>query len=152
MDTWVYTIVSDVYSLGLVLLQMLLGQPDVGKAKQAATQLKEEGSFMSLVDPHMPGDKPAEVLEELFSLALVCIRTDNPNFRPKVGSPVSAPPDDSTVLARVEAVLQQWSHPHAFAGQLEAFRQELSRASLQQREVASQPQLHSNIPLPKHTY
>ena len=37
MDTWVYTIASDVYSLGLVLLQMLLGQPDVGKTKQAAT-------------------------------------------------------------------------------------------------------------------
>ena len=37
MDTWVYTIASDIYSLGLVLLQMLLGQPDVGKAKQAAS-------------------------------------------------------------------------------------------------------------------
>ena len=37
MDTWVYTIASDIYSLGLVLLQMLLGQPDVGKAKLSAT-------------------------------------------------------------------------------------------------------------------
>ena len=60
---------------------------------------------MNMVDPHMPGDKPPEVVEELFSLALACIRTDNPNFRPKVGSPTGALPDDSTVLARVEAVL-----------------------------------------------
>ena len=107
---------------------------------------------MNMVDPHMPGDKPPEVVEELFSLALACMRTDNPNFRPKVGSPAGAPPDDSTVLARVEAVLQQWSHPQAFSGRLEAFRQEARRASLQQRELACQPQLHSSIPLAKRTY
>ena len=60
---------------------------------------------MSLVDPHMPSDKPPEILEELFSLALACLRIDNPCFRPKVGSPAGAPPDNSTMLARVEAVL-----------------------------------------------
>ena len=36
METWVYTIASDVYSLGLVLLQMLLGTPNVDQAKQVA--------------------------------------------------------------------------------------------------------------------
>ena len=54
----------------------------------------------------MPGDKPPELLEELFSLALACMRTDNPNFRPKVGTVAGAPPEDSTILARVDAVLQ----------------------------------------------
>ena len=53
----------------------------------------------------MPGDRPDEALKKLFSLALACMRTDNPNFRPKVGSPAGAPPDDSTALARVKAVL-----------------------------------------------
>ena len=60
---------------------------------------------MSVVDPHMPCERPPEILEELFSLALACLRIDNPNFRPKVGSPAGTPPDSSTVLARVEAVL-----------------------------------------------
>ena len=60
---------------------------------------------MNMVDPHMPEDKPFEVLEELFSLALACMRIDNPNFRPKVGSPAGASPENRTVLGRVDAML-----------------------------------------------
>ena len=37
METGVRTATGDIYALGLVLLQMLLGQPDAAKAKRAAT-------------------------------------------------------------------------------------------------------------------
>ena len=135
METWVRTIASDIYSLGLVLLQMLLGQPDVGNVKQAATQLREGASFLDYVDPHMPGDKPVGILEELFCLALACIRTDNPNYRPRAGCPEGAERDHTTVLARVEAALENWSQPQVFTGQLEHFRKELRHVALQKLEL-----------------
>ena len=49
------TIYSDVYSLGLVMLQVYLGEPDVSKAKRMAKNLWEGESFHNKVDPHMPG-------------------------------------------------------------------------------------------------
>ena len=56
----------------------------------------------------MPGDRPDEALKKLFSLALACIRTDNLNYRPKVGSHERGYRDESTVLDCIEAVLQYW--------------------------------------------
>ena len=64
-----------------------------------------------MVDPYMPGVRPAQILEQLFNLALACIRTDDPSCRPKVGARADAQRDHSTVLARVEAVQQHWPQP-----------------------------------------
>lgn len=49
------TINSDVYSLGLVMLQVYLGEPDVSEAKRMAQNLWEGESFHNKVDPLMPG-------------------------------------------------------------------------------------------------
>ena len=143
------TVFSDVYSLGLVMLQVIFGEADIKKTKQLAQQLWKGEPFHEMVDALMPGERPAEILGELICLALACTRIDNANYRPKVGSPMGAPLDDSTILSRLAAVQLHWSRPHIFAGRLEALVQEARRAGLQQREVQSLKSLASKIGMPK---
>ena len=78
------TTASDVYALGLVQLQLIFGEPDVVKTKQAAHYVRNGESFLKFVDPLMPGDKPIGVLEELVALALSCCNFF-PHLRPAVG-------------------------------------------------------------------
>ena len=97
----------------------------------------------------MCGERPDDILGELLSLGLACTRKDNVNYRPKVGSPVGAAPDDSTILSRLAALQRHWSEPKKFAGRLEALILEAKSTSLQQREVQSLKRLASNIALAK---
>ena len=80
----VRTTASDVYALGLVQLQVIFGQPDVVKTKQAAHKIRSGENFLNFVDPLMPGDKPVGVLEEVLALALACCDF-HPHLRPAVG-------------------------------------------------------------------
>ena len=56
----------------------------------------------------MPGERPADILGELLSLALACTRIDNASYRPKVGIPADTAPDNNTILSRLEAVQRHW--------------------------------------------
>ena len=77
------------YALGLVQLQVIFGEPDVVKTRQVADRVRKGENFLEFVDPHMPGDKPAGVLEELTALALSCCNY-HPHLRPAVGSPAES--------------------------------------------------------------
>ena len=54
--TGVRTTASDVYSMGVVLLQLILGEPDVMVAKRTAEALREGDAGAAVPDPYMPGD------------------------------------------------------------------------------------------------
>ena len=97
----------------------------------------------------MPGDSPPEILEELLSLGLACTRIDNPHYRPKAGVRPGAPPDKTTLVARLEAVERHWDEPQVFAGRLQAFLREGATPPLEQAEVQSLRELPSNIGVAK---
>ena len=88
-------------------------------------------------------------MEAAFALALACTRIDSPNYRPKMGVRPGAPPDDSTVLAQLEAMLRHGGEPQVLEGRLQTYLQESATPPLQQREVQSLKQLASNIALAK---
>ena len=68
-------------------------------AKRIADALRQGEASAAVADPYMSGEKPRQIVEAAFTLALACTRTDNPNYRPKLGVRPGAPPDNSTVLA-----------------------------------------------------
>ena len=70
-------------------------------------------------------------MEAAFALALACTRIDNPNYRPKMGVRPGAPPDDSTVLAQLEAMLRHGEEPHVLEGRLQTYLQEIAAPPLQ---------------------
>ena len=147
--TGVRTTASDVYSMGVMLLQLILGEPDVVATKRIAEALREGDESAAVPDLYMPGDQPRQVVEAAFALALACTRIDSPNYRPKMGVRPGAPPDDSTVLAQLEAMLRHGEEPHVLEGRLQTFLLESAAPPLQQREVQSLKNLASNIALTK---
>ena len=67
VDTYKYTKASDVYSFGLVLLQVVCGAEDVDKAKHVAMQIDLDGTSAEaagqlLLDKRMPGNVPPQAL------------------------------------------------------------------------------------------
>lgn len=84
LDTYRYTPASDVYSFGLVLLQVITATPSPQKALRQARSAWEKGSFSSLVDSEMPGKAPEAVVAELIKLGLQCTNWDIKK-RPEMG-------------------------------------------------------------------
>lgn len=113
------TTASDVYALGLVQLQVIFGQPDVFKAKQAAHYVRNGENFLKFVDRLMPGDRPAGILEEVIALALSCC-SFSPHQRPAVGCAVESQQANDTVIARLVEVQKKWCQPQSFGGRLAA--------------------------------
>ena len=73
-----YTAASDVYSFGLVLLQVVCGAKDVQVAKQVATSMVDEKASVDdavqlLLDQHVPEDTPRHALLDLIHLGAACV-------------------------------------------------------------------------------
>lgn len=81
---------SDVYSYGVVLLEMLTGRKSLDKTRPpreqnltdwALTFLKEKKKLVSIVDPRLDGDYPIKGVQKAAMLAYHCLNR-NPKARP----------------------------------------------------------------------
>ncbi|XP_058744733.1 probable LRR receptor-like serine/threonine-protein kinase At1g06840 [Vicia villosa] len=98
---------SDVYSLGVVFLEIVTGKPPIFHGENIIRQVKlafESGGIFSIVDNRM-GFYTSECVEKLLILALKCCK-DNPDERPKM----------QEVAREVENILSMMPEYHAKKG------------------------------------
>ncbi|KAL2899739.1 hypothetical protein RDABS01_024821 [Bienertia sinuspersici] len=76
---------SDVYSLGVVFLELLTGAPPISLGKNLVREVnaaQNSGSLFSIIDRRM-GAYPSEYVERFISLAMRCCQ-DKPEMRPSM--------------------------------------------------------------------
>ncbi|RDX76520.1 putative LRR receptor-like serine/threonine-protein kinase, partial [Mucuna pruriens] len=96
---------SDVYSLGVVFLELLTGKPPIFHGENIIRQVNEayqSGGIFSVVDTRIES-YPSECVEKFFTLALKCCK-DAPDERPKMAEVARELENICSMLPETDAV------------------------------------------------
>ncbi|XP_040994128.1 probable serine/threonine-protein kinase PBL7 isoform X3 [Juglans microcarpa x Juglans regia] len=92
------TVKSDIYSFGVVLLELITGRKAIDHTKTAKEQnlvawarplFKDRKKFSQMVDPLLQGQYPVRGLYQALAIAAMCLQ-EQPNMRPVIGDVVTA--------------------------------------------------------------
>ncbi|CAL5416248.1 unnamed protein product [Camellia sinensis] len=87
------TLKSDIYSFGVVLLELITGRKAIDSSKKPGEQnlivwsrpfLKDRKKFIQLVDPRLQGSFPVRSLHHTVAVTAMCLQ-EQANFRPAIG-------------------------------------------------------------------
>ncbi|KAL5713810.1 putative serine/threonine-protein kinase pbl21 [Ranunculus cassubicifolius] len=108
------TLKSDIYSFGVVLLELITGRRSIDTTKNHGEQnlvnwsrpfFKDRRKFVQLVDPLLQGRFPLRSLHHAIAITAMCLQ-DQPKFRPLI----------SDVLVALEYLASQPYNPEAHNG------------------------------------
>ncbi|KAG2670265.1 hypothetical protein I3843_14G075800 [Carya illinoinensis] len=92
------TVKSDIYSFGVVLLELITGRKAIDNTKTAKEQnlvawarplFKDRKKFSQMVDPLLQGQYPVRGLYQALAIAAMCLQ-EQPAMRPVIGDVVTA--------------------------------------------------------------
>ncbi|KAL4558293.1 hypothetical protein LXL04_036491 [Taraxacum kok-saghyz] len=92
------TFKSDIYSFGVVLLELITGRRPIDDTKPASEQnlvtwarplFKDRKKFYKMADPELEGKYPVRGLYQALAIAAMCLQ-EQPNMRPLVADVVTA--------------------------------------------------------------
>ncbi|GAB4860233.1 Probable serine/threonine-protein kinase pbl5 [Ancistrocladus abbreviatus] len=92
------TFKSDIYSFGVVLLEIITGRKAIDNTKDAKEhnlvgwarpKFKDRRTFPQMVDPRLQGQYPMRGLYQALAIAAMCVQ-EQPNMRPQVADVVTA--------------------------------------------------------------
>ncbi|KAJ6315806.1 hypothetical protein OIU78_019137 [Salix suchowensis] len=92
------TFKSDIYSFGVVLLELITGRKAIDQTKERSEQnlvawarpmFKDRRNFSHMVDPFLRGQYPIKGLYQSLAIAAMCVQ-EQPNMRPDVSDVVMA--------------------------------------------------------------
>ncbi|TKY48479.1 serine/threonine-protein kinase RLCKVII [Spatholobus suberectus] len=92
------TFKSDIYSFGVVLLEIITGRKAIDRTKAAKEQnlvawarplFKDRKRFCEMVDPLLEGQYPVRGLYQALAIAAMCVQ-EQPNMRPVIADVVTA--------------------------------------------------------------
>ncbi|KAL5706140.1 putative serine/threonine-protein kinase pbl21 [Ranunculus cassubicifolius] len=92
------TLKSDIYSFGIVLLELISGRMALDRTKKQGEQsiiawsrpfFRDRSKFVYLVDPLLSGQYPPQSLNQVLAVIGMCLQ-DEPNFRPLISDIVVA--------------------------------------------------------------
>ncbi|XP_024974296.1 probable serine/threonine-protein kinase PBL7 [Cynara cardunculus var. scolymus] len=92
------TFKSDIYSFGVVLLELITGRKAIDNTRPAAEQnlvawarplFKDRRKFAHMADPVLEGEYPVRGLYQALAIAAMCVQ-EQPNMRPLIADVVTA--------------------------------------------------------------
>eukprot|EP00268_Persea_americana_P043155 TRINITY_DN43310_c0_g1_i1.p1 TRINITY_DN43310_c0_g1~~TRINITY_DN43310_c0_g1_i1.p1 ORF type:complete len:151 (-),score=31.61 TRINITY_DN43310_c0_g1_i1:870-1322(-) len=92
------TLKSDIYSFGVVMLELISGRKAIDSSRKAGEQnliawarpfFRDRRKFSHLADPLLQGRYPVRCLHHAIAVTAMCLQ-EQPNFRPIMGDVVAA--------------------------------------------------------------